>query len=536
MADSGAFYNLMSSRAAAEFHLKLAPGPFGYGVRGVGGSTTNISVADVKDFEIGGIPNLHVEFVVGGSESGSDLAGLIGRNILNLADAEFDLANGVIRLIKPHECSHALLAYWAKPGGAYGEVDLSQEDEGPARRPSAEIKGTASVNGRQIRVMFDTGAGRSTLALSSARRLGISTTGPGVKPAGASRGIGRRYIATWITPVDDFAIGGEDIMHTQLRIGDFDIPGVDMILGADFFLSHHVFVANSQHKLYFTYNGGPVFDLSAGPAAAAPGESAEADPTDAAGLARRASVRAARGDLPGAISDYSKAMALDPKSADYPLDRGITEQRAEDSKAASADFDRTVSLDPANWRARLARAEFRLHNHDVAAALTDLEAADKALSVQANERLLLGTLYLGAAAPDRALPSLDAWVSLHPDDVGLSGALAARCFARGLLNVDLARAEADCQRSLRLSPGDLGANLGRGFVRIRRGDLDGALADFNIMLAKRKDESWALWGRGLAEQKKGQAAQAKADFTAAVAARPGIDKEAERFGLGAPKT
>jgi hypothetical protein len=32
----------------------------------------------------------------------------------------------------------------------------------------------------------------------------------------------------------------------------------DMIIGADFFLSHRIYVASSQHKLYFTYNGAGV--------------------------------------------------------------------------------------------------------------------------------------------------------------------------------------------------------------------------------------------------------------------------------------
>ncbi len=47
-----------------------------------------------------------------------------------------------------------------------------------------------------------------------------------------------------------------------------------MILGADFFLSHHILVASSQRKLYFTYNGGPVFDLRP-QAVAAPTNSAQ---------------------------------------------------------------------------------------------------------------------------------------------------------------------------------------------------------------------------------------------------------------------
>ena len=42
-----------------------------------------------------------------------------------------------------------------------------------------------------------------------------------------------------------------------------------MLLGADFFLSHRILVSNSQHKLYFTYNGGPVFQLDRGAVAGA---------------------------------------------------------------------------------------------------------------------------------------------------------------------------------------------------------------------------------------------------------------------------
>ena len=32
-----------------------------------------------------------------------------------------------------------------------------------------------------------------------------------------------------------------------------------MLLGADFLHSHHVLISNSQNRIYFTYNGGPVF-------------------------------------------------------------------------------------------------------------------------------------------------------------------------------------------------------------------------------------------------------------------------------------
>ena len=31
---------------------------------------------------------------------------------------------------------------------------------------------------------------------------------------------------------------------------------IDMLLGMDFFLSHHIYISKAQHRLYFTYNGG----------------------------------------------------------------------------------------------------------------------------------------------------------------------------------------------------------------------------------------------------------------------------------------
>jgi len=64
-------------------------------------------------------------------------------------------------------------------------------------------------------------------------------------------------------PVESFKIGKEEIRNTQLRVIDQAGPGLtpEMTIGADFFMSHRVFVANSQHQLYFTYNGGPVFRL-----------------------------------------------------------------------------------------------------------------------------------------------------------------------------------------------------------------------------------------------------------------------------------
>ena len=40
VADSGAFYSMISAASAAQFKLSLRPAPFGFGVTGVGGTVT----------------------------------------------------------------------------------------------------------------------------------------------------------------------------------------------------------------------------------------------------------------------------------------------------------------------------------------------------------------------------------------------------------------------------------------------------------------------------------------------------------------
>src|SRR5258707_7596208 len=130
--------------------------------------------------------------------------------------------------------------------------------------------GEGYVNGQKIRVMFDTGAYTSVLSLRAAARAGIKTDSPGVVEAGYSGGIGRSRVKNYLATASSFKIGdNEEIKNARLRIQDLDLVDTDMLLGSDFFVSHHIFVANSQRKLYLTYNGGPGFNLTRTPSATA---------------------------------------------------------------------------------------------------------------------------------------------------------------------------------------------------------------------------------------------------------------------------
>ncbi len=261
IADSGAFYSMLTPAAAAELKLQLEPPPYWFAMSGVGGEA-RVWLTRVDTFTLVHLTVPKVEFIVGGNDLGGGAAGMLGQNVFRLAgDIEYDLANGVIRLFRTEDCRDAPLAYWAT------DRPFSVMEIGHATRESPNTTGVAYLNGTRIRVVLDTGASTSMLTLAAARRAGITPGSPGVVPAGTSHGIGHNPVETWIAPFASFRIGDEEIRNTHLRIGATSIHDVDMLVGADFFLSHRVYVANSQAKLYFTYNGGPVFDLTLRPTA-----------------------------------------------------------------------------------------------------------------------------------------------------------------------------------------------------------------------------------------------------------------------------
>jgi tetratricopeptide (TPR) repeat protein len=537
VADSGAFFSTISPASADRLHLRTAL-LHGFRLSGVGGST-DAYVTTVKTFTLAKSDIHGVDFVVGGSEISNSAIGLLGQNVLRLADVEYDLANGAIRLFKPSACDRADMAYWAKDK-PYSTIAI---DWGDMLHP--HTIGTALLSGKRLRVMFDTGASDSVLSLRGARLGGIRTDGPGVKPGGFSGGIGRRPVQTWLTPVATFALGGEEIRNSQLRIGDIG-DEADMLIGADFFLSHRVYVANSQHKLYFSYNGGPVFNLSARPAPE-PGPTADPAPvaveaagaapdapTDADGFSRRGAAYAARHDYARALSDLTRACDLAPGEARYFQQRAQVRLALRQPFLAMADFDAALKLKPDDVASRAARAVLRLEGHDLPGAREDLDAAVQASPKQVQMRLELAELYSRADLFEPAIVQFGVWIDAHPDDSHLGQAMNGRCWARALLNRDLDKALSDCNAAVRLAPRQANPLDSRGLVHLRRNELDRAIADYDAALALAPKNAWSLYGRGVAKLKAGRAAEGQGDIAAAKAIAPHLPERAARFDLALP--
>ena len=548
VADSGAAFSLLTRAAVQEFHVRVDPSFRGLYVSGVGGSErAEVAVADT--FTLFGRTWRNVEFVEAGSDFGHGAVGLLGQNVFSIADVEYDLANGVIRLVKPTDCGKDTpLAYWAaaahKP---YSAIDIEF-----ATPQQPHTKSVAYLNGTRIHVMFDTGANTSVLTLEAAKRAGVTPTSEGVTPGGAEWGVGHRVSQTWIGRFASFKIGDEEIQHARLRFGDIS-AGADMLIGSDFFLSHRIYVASSQRKLYFTYNGGPVFDLTArtpaaGANAAAPPEGSAAaqqapgpvpantrlnDPTDAAGYARRGAASAARHDYESAIADLTRACELAPTESSYFYERGVAHWQNQQADAALADFDQAIKLKPDDVDALLARATLHARRHDPPGVImADLDPADRALPKEADARMRLGELYAYAGQPTAAVVQYSKWIDARPrDDVRMAAALGARCRARTFAGQELRQALEDCNAAVKMKPNTAGLLDSRGLVYLRQGNYDKAIADYDAALRLQPKTVWSLYGRGVAKSRKGLSAEGQADVAAATALDPKIAERASGYGI-----
>ena len=536
IADSGAFFSMLTPAGAKRLGLSVRPGPTWLHVKGVYG-VTDVSVTKVRELRGVGPIMRDVDFLVGGSRFEQDVDGLLGQNYLTVSDVEFDLAHGVIRLFKTSGCHGVDLAYWA------GDKPYSVLQFQPGRHSPNAVIADAAVNGSRIRVTFDSGAYRSILSLRAAGLAGVGVDTPGVEPGGVEGGIGRQLRDSWIAPFASFKIGDEEIKNTRLRIGPVELDDVDMLLGADFFMSHRILVSRAERKIYFTYNGGPVFRLDhlppAPPAGADAGAPASGQaqalaapkdpdaPKDAEGFVRRASTLAVRGELDRAIADLGQAIARAPSNPQFLFDRSQLQLRAGRPALALADLQAALKIDPHYAPALMSRGERSLSLKDEAAARADFEAA---VAVDPQFATAVARIYAEQGWFERSLELWDQWIDAHARDDRLPDALDGRCWARALWGRDLDKALADCDRAVRMSRVASFLNS-RGLVRLRLGQYDRAIADYTAALKDNPRQAWSLYGRGLAELRKGDNVQGEADLHAAAAIAPDLPERARKLGI-----
>ena len=525
--DSGAFFSTLSPASAQTYGLHLTALPPNFQLRGVNGATS-ASVATVRKFGLAGATIPNVEFVVGGTDIGQ--VGLLGQNLLGIGDVDYDFRHGAVRLLRAKGCKIDELAYWVSD---YPVTIIPLEPRSP-RQP--HTIGTVTLNGVKLRAVFDTGAPTSVLTLSAARKAGVTPNSPGVVAGGTSFGLGTRSLRTWIATFSRLEIGSESVPAPKIRFSEVELNDGDMLIGADFFLTHHVYVANDAAKMLFTYEGGPVFGITPTGATDEKGKPLDltdrtAEPTNAEGFSRRGAAFASGGNFDAAIADFDRAIALAPNQAGYFRQRAAARMANHQPLLAAADLDKALAAEPTDIESRLMRSRMRLAAHDPAGAGEDIRVLDTELAPSAGERLQLAAMADNAGLLDVSLANDDAWLKSHPEDAQRPAALNERCWVLGQLNRDLKKALGDCNAALRARPNAAAYLDSRGLIRLRMGDLHGALADYDAALSLQPRNPWTLYMRSLVKLKAGDAGGAQADRSAALAIAPRIGDRAVRLGL-----
>lgn len=527
--DSGAYFSALTDTAVAEYKLPTRSAPSGVAEVGIAGGKI-ATLATVQTFTLGSYPLHDMKFFVGVPYFVNGVVGLFGQNLMLPFDEEFDLAHGDFHLLLPKDCKTSPGAYWTS-SQPVGVIDIQTPS---ARNPSPA--GTAYVNGVKITVTFDTGAPVSILSLAAAKRAGITPDSAGVKSIGATSGIGGGVVKQWLAPLAKFSIGDETINSTQVTIADFRSDTFDMLLGDDFFLSHHVYVAKAQRKLFFTYNGGAVFGLGA--AASSPQSSAPSageitasgdQPMDASALMRRGTAFAARKDFQHALSDLSRACELAPNQPDNFYELARVQWDDNQLGPALKNLDRALELKPDYVDALLARARLRVKVQLEVG--NDLPTLEKLISPADELRFQVADLYEDIHDYAAAVRQYDVWISARPRDRLLAQALNDRCWARATGNLDLDAALIDCNNAIQSEIENASFADSRALVHLRRGEFDRAISDYDYALQRAPKNATSLYGRGLAKLRKGLAAAGKSDLDAATAINPKIAERYSGWGL-----
>lgn len=249
--------------------------------------------------------------------------------------------------------------------------------------------------------------------------------------------------------------------------------------------------------------------------------------TDA--LVWRARYRAGTADRPGAIADYTSAIAIEPSADLYLARAGLHEVAGAEAKQL-ADVEAARKLDPQSDRALSALARYRAMHGRLAEALALVdERLERAGSKDRTGWLMLkADLQEQGGERDAALATLDSAIAARPGNAEL---LNARCWTRGVNSVALEGAMRDCTKAIELADVPVAALDSRAMVYYRPGRFDDALADLDAALESAPDLVASRYMRGIVLRRLGQTAVGDKELAQARQIVPGIDKMYGRWGI-----
>jgi len=225
-----------------------------------------------------------------------------------------------------------------------------------------------------------------------------------------------------------------------------------------------------------------------------------------------------------ALARVSRARTARPGDASLAQLEGAVLARAGRTDEAAARFEEAIALSPDETRAQTSLATLEAARGELDAALARLDAAIAAAPQDPAPYYLAGQILLSQGRNAAAEERFRAVVARSPGHAGARNDLAW-LLASEDRELDLALELA--REARRLAPSaDVIDTL--GFVQLKRGDAEAAVALFEEALALRPDDPSLRYHLGLALARAGDREQAMAAFQRAIDAGPFPEAEAAR--------
>jgi predicted aspartyl protease len=243
--DTGSIISVISESEARARDLTLRPNDLGLAYMGGVAADRTVRVSKVSIGRLSG-SNLMMLVVPGGAELQHNAIGLLGPDILGNYDVEFDFAAAKLNLFETDHCPGQVV-YWTKE--PYAAAPMKVDEVG-------HIFVDIQLNGKPVQAALDTGADRSTISASLAKKLfGIDKDSPGMKPLGNVSVNGTAPAPLYRYPFATLTFEGVTVQNPVIDILDgdrFEVGDNQMLLGIKTMRRLHMYISYKEKMVYFT--------------------------------------------------------------------------------------------------------------------------------------------------------------------------------------------------------------------------------------------------------------------------------------------
>jgi tetratricopeptide (TPR) repeat protein/S1-C subfamily serine protease len=222
------------------------------------------------------------------------------------------------------------------------------------------------------------------------------------------------------------------------------------------------------------------------------------------------------GNKQDAISDFNRAISINPKYVQAYINRGIVKADLEKKQEAITDYDRAILINPKYANAYFNRGKTKFDLGRKQEAIIDYDRAIAINPEYADAYLNRGTIKTRLGNKQEAISDFNRAIAINPK-------YAEAYLGRGVVNSELGNKQeaiSDFDRAILLNPKYAEAYNNRGVVKSDLGNKQEAISDYNRAILLNPKYAEAYNNRGVVKSDLGNKQEAISDYDRAIILAP----------------